>query len=254
MPVSVHLAPTFVPPEVFAGSVAIVVDLIRATTTITSALAAGADRVIPCATIEEVHGLRGRFEAGTILTGGERGGLAIEGFDLGNGPQEYTTERVKGRTILFTTTNGTRAIRHAGLARHVLAGCFLNLDSVVGLACRLSREGGSAVPIHILCAGVEGKACVEDTLCAGALAERVTRALGERVGGDDGLAACGAWRAHGGTAASLVGALRASEGGRNLERIGLGWQVDACAAMNTTAIVPRRVDGGALIGERFDAV
>jgi len=256
VPLNVHLAPGLVVPEDLAGSTTIVIDLIRATTTITSALAAGAERIIPCASIDEVRAQRDRFDPAAILTGGERRGLPIPGFDLGNGPAEYTPARIAGRTILFTTTNGTRAIRHAGHARNLLAGCFLNLDAVAALACRLTnpRHGGPTSPIHILCAGVDGRPCLEDTLCAGAIAERVAHRLEEPIADDQASLALTTWRAVASSPAALTEALHASEGGRNLIAIGFGSQIDECALLNATPIVPTRIDGGALIATRHDAL
>ena len=93
-----------------AGVTAIVLDVVRASTTIAAALAGGARAVVPVATPEEARALRGKRDAGSVLVGGERGGAPPPGFDHGNSPAEYTPDRVRGRTVVFTTTNGTRAL------------------------------------------------------------------------------------------------------------------------------------------------
>src|SRR5919201_7009620 len=91
--VQVHLLPQLIPPGRLAGGVAVVVDVLRATTTIVHALAAGCVAVRPCATVEEARALADRLPAGKVLLGGERQGLPLQGFDLGNSPREYTPGR-----------------------------------------------------------------------------------------------------------------------------------------------------------------
>src|SRR5262245_56341394 len=109
----VHLTPDLVAPERLAGGVAVVVDVLRATTTIVHALAAGCCSVRPCATVEEARALADALPAGKVLLGGERDGVPLPGFDKGNSPGEYTPEACKGTTLVLTTTNGTRALLHA---------------------------------------------------------------------------------------------------------------------------------------------
>src|SRR2546428_518074 len=94
-PVHVHLAPALVTPERLAGGVAVVMDVLRATTTMIHALAAGCDAILPCATVEEARGRADHLPAGKVLLGGERDGLPLPGFDIGNSPREYTQARCK---------------------------------------------------------------------------------------------------------------------------------------------------------------
>ena len=123
--VHVHLLPQLVRPEELAGTTVVVIDMLRATTTIVEALSAGAVAVIPCGEIEEARQCA-RQRSPAALLGGERGGRPIAGFDLGNSPAEYTAERVGGKTVVLTTTNGTRALLHSRQAARVLVAAFAN--------------------------------------------------------------------------------------------------------------------------------
>src|SRR5689334_21466851 len=97
--VQVHLLPELIPQSGLAGGVALVVDVLRATTTIVHALAAGCTAVRPCADVEEARQLAGQMRAGRVLLGGERGGVPLPGFDVGNSPREYTTQLCTGSTL-----------------------------------------------------------------------------------------------------------------------------------------------------------
>src|SRR5687767_12285204 len=105
--VQVHLLPQLAPAGRLAGGLAVVIDVLRATTTIVHALAAGCLCVRPCAEVEEARTLAGSLPAGKVILGGERGGLRLPDFDLGNSPSEYTPARCKNTTLVLTTTNGT---------------------------------------------------------------------------------------------------------------------------------------------------
>jgi 2-phosphosulfolactate phosphatase len=162
---SVHLLPDLVDEAELAGATVVVIDVLRATTTITYALAAGAREVVPCLEIEDARQVARRFQGGEVLLGGERGGVKIEGFDLGNSPEEYSPEAVRGRSIAFTTTNGTRAMLRCRQAKRVLVGAIVNLSAVANAMVRDEN-------IHLVCAGTEGEVSFEDTLVAGWLAHR----------------------------------------------------------------------------------
>src|SRR5437764_8635978 len=173
--VHVHLLPDLVPRGRLPESVAVVLDVLRATTTIIYALAAGCSCVRPCAEVEEARELAGGMRAGRVLLGGERGGLPLPGFDLGNSPREYTAKVCRGCTLVLTTTNGTRALlRAAEAARRLLAG-FVNYSAV----CEQLRQ--ETRPIHIICAGTEGDVTLEDTLLAGALVDYLCETTNVRL-------------------------------------------------------------------------
>lgn len=157
---NVHLLPYLVAECELADATVVVIDVLRATTTITYALAAGAAQVIPCLEIEDARRAATKFPRGDALLGGERGGVKIEGFDLGNSPDEYTPEVVKGRSVVFTTTNGTRAMMRCRQAKRVLIGSFVNLTAV-------SESIHGEENVHLVCAGTEGHVSFEDSFLAG---------------------------------------------------------------------------------------
>ncbi len=230
-PLNAHFLPALVEPAALAGSVCIIIDLLRASTTITHALAAGADRVLPCLEPAEALALRDRL-GGDALLGGERGGLRIEGFDLGNAPAEYTPDRVSGRTVIFTTTNGTRAALHARPAAAILVGCLANLSALV------EYLAGRPEPIHLIAAGTRGVITMEDCLCAGLIAHRLT-AAGHPLGDDDPVRiAIELAQRTGEDPGRILATLRASRGGRNLARLGFDADIEACARIDTHSTVP----------------
>src|SRR5580704_13323891 len=152
----------------WGGTACVVFDVLRATTTFVTALANGASAIIPVSEISEAVDYRKKRP--DVLLGGERNGVKIrtaEGeFDFGNSPREYTPEKVKGKTIVSTTTNGTRALRACAHAKTVLAGSFLNLSATA----KYLRENNFK-NVLLVCAGTRENAALEDILAAGMLGE-----------------------------------------------------------------------------------
>jgi 2-phosphosulfolactate phosphatase len=139
----------------------VVVDILRATSCMTTAFAHGIKNIIPVANLKEGLALK----SSEIFTAGERDGKKVEGFDLGNSPFEYMQDFLKGKSLGFTTTNGTQAIVKSFGAKEIIIGSFLNLSAVV-LHLRKSENN-----ILVVCSGWKGKFNLEDTLFAGALIE-----------------------------------------------------------------------------------
>jgi 2-phosphosulfolactate phosphatase len=241
---SVHLLPDLVAPSALAGRTVVVIDVLRATTTICHALAAGAVAVVPCLEIDEARAKAEELGRANVVLGGERRGLKIEGFDLGNSPTEYTPASVGGRTVVFTTTNGTRAMRHAAQAGEILIGSFANLGAIVDVL--ESRD-----EIDLVCAGTGGAITAEDALFAGAVVERLTTApfdgttLGprprERELNDQARLARDAWQTFDGSPLplSLSQVLRECQGGRNLIAEGFDADIDTAAKIDTFDFVPK---------------
>jgi len=165
---NVFALPKVVAPEEMADGVVVMIDVLRASTTICTALEAGADAVIPCLEVDEARRLAEDMPGSDVVLAGERQCQPIDGFDLGNSPREFLPERVAGRTVVFTTTNGTRALHHAHRARKVLIGAFVN-------ATALFEELIEQQQIHILCAGTNDMYSEDDALMAGMLVERLQR-------------------------------------------------------------------------------
>ena len=167
----------------FSGQTSVVIDVLRATSVITTALEIGARAVIPVKTVEEAQNLYAQCDASNTLRGGERNALKIEGFDLSNSPLEYKKKVVEGKTLILTTTNGTNAINNIIGADEVVLACFRNVaavvehvlerlprcDSPTSLDVGLSHCGSRNVVI--VCAGTEGRFSLDDGLCAGMIIE-----------------------------------------------------------------------------------
>jgi 2-phosphosulfolactate phosphatase len=220
--------------------VVVVIDVLRATTTITTALAHGAVQVIPCLEVDEARRAAGRQE-GDALLGGERGGVRIPGFDLGNSPEEYTRSRVAGKTIVFTTTNGTRAMMACRGARRVLLGAFVNFSAVCHELSRAAAESPET-GIDLLCAGTRGEITREDVLLAGAICDELSRQFPTPLKvNDQADLAADAWRSaveRMGGGHPLAEILRRSCGGRNLLESGQQRDIEIAAAIDTIDLIP----------------
>jgi len=235
--VHVHLLPELMPVGAVAGQTAVIIDVLRASSTIVTALDHGAAGVIPCGDPAEAKRLRLSAAASGVLLGGERGGVRIEGFDLGNSPAEYTRDRVAGRRIVFTTTNGTRALLRCQDARHIVIGCWLNLASLA------EWLAAAATPVHLVCAGTDGIVSGEDVLAAGAIVQQLAVLAGTEPSMNDSAAiARGAAVQLLGTAmddsAKLADYFSMTQGGRNLIQINQQSDLPMCAAISRLRIVP----------------
>lgn len=232
-PVHSYILPELCSAASLRGGIAVVIDLLRASTTITHALASGADRLIAFAKPAGAVAARPQLPHGSTVLGGERGGVRIDGFDLGNSPAEYTPQRVAGKTVLFTTTNGTRAALHAAAADQILFGCLANLSALV------RHIGVGDRPIHILCAGTDGLVSQEDCLCAGAIIDGLCAAGRPLDSDDQALMMRTLWRSVAGSPDRILDVLLASSGGRNLVPLGFKADVELCARCDTTSVIPR---------------
>ncbi|MFN8186789.1 MAG: 2-phosphosulfolactate phosphatase [Gaiellales bacterium] len=214
----VHVA--FTPAEAVEAPTAIVVDVLRATSTIAQALAHGYRQILCCAEVDEATALRSRLGEG--LLAGERRCVRIPGFDLGNSPQEFLEPL--GETVVLTTTNGTRAlVAAAERCELVVAASLLNL----GAAVEAAREAGGDVVV--VCAGVLGRFAMDDAYVAGRLVEL--------LGGDPTDGAAAAVRLRESFAGAEAG-LGASQSARNLVAAGLDGDIAWCARESVLDVVP----------------
>lgn len=215
-----------------AGVTTVVLDVVRASTTIVAALAGGAHAVVPVATPDEARALRRDGQAGSVLVGGERGGAPPPGFDHGNSPAEYTTDRVRGRTVAFTTTNGTRALLALAGARRIAVGGFVNAGAIVRWA---SAEPGDVL---LVCAGERGRFCLEDAVCAGLLVSRLASA--DRRETDAARAARVLWERYAGDLGAM---LLDAAWAQALVGQGRGSDLPLCVALDVHEVVPVFRDG-----------
>jgi 2-phosphosulfolactate phosphatase len=171
MRIDTFFAPGEVDPALLAGRAAVVIDIVRATSVMVEALANGARAIYPTVTTEDAVKLAHSLGRENTLLCGERKGLKVDGFDLGNSPREFTGEVVRGKQMVMSTTNGTRAFLAAGGASRAYAASLLNLSAV---ARQVRDEEGLAV----VCAGRENRFAMDDAVCAGLLLEAVLELRG----------------------------------------------------------------------------
>jgi len=241
MKVDVIMAPNFLKKDDLRGRLCAVVDVLRATSTVITALASGAIEVHPCMTVEEAKGNVAKLPRDSYLLGGEEMGESIPGFDLGNSPFEYMSrEAVEGKIIYSYTTNGTGAIRKAfersGSPAYIAA--LLNVSAVSSALAKTASVGKFA-GVSILCAGRQGKPSEEDNFCAGLMVDALTR----------GLKACGISPGLGDTASTVakdavsnrghsLEVLRSSEHGQYLESLGFEDDLVFASRIDLYSVVP----------------
>lgn len=226
------------------GKSVIVVDVLRASTTIITALANGGEKIIPFATVEDVRESAKAYSRDRVLLCGERQSVRIPGFDLGNSPREYDDSVVQGKILLFTSTNGSQMLIKATGAAEVNIAGFVNIGSVVERLIQKKRD------CVIACAGHEGGFSLEDGVCAGMI---VSEAKQGRTGGsirlsDEALAAAILYEHF---ANDLQGMIKKSFWGEYLTRIGLGDDLPLCASVNSYDLVPV-LQNGVLVKKKLD--
>lgn len=212
----------FTPAEPIAADVGVVVDVIRATSTLSQALASGYRRILCCSEVDEARAAAGRERDAAL--GGERFNVRIDGFDFGNSPAEYLQPRAG--TLVFTTTNGTRMlVAAAQRCGTVFLGSLMNLAAVVSAV----RATGAA-EVAILCAGVRGELALDDAYCAGRIAEA--------IGGEPADSAVAAIRLAQSFTSHTEG-LAASQSARNLFSRGMDADLELCARESVVDAVGR---------------
>ncbi|MDA1000158.1 MAG: 2-phosphosulfolactate phosphatase [bacterium] len=223
----------------------VVIDVLRATTTIVSALEHGCSRVLPFSSPEKAleAARRRRSQRGKefFLLGGEQDSHPIPGFDTGNSPRECTRPVIAGRDLLLSTSNGTKTLTAAGDCGHILIAAFANLSAAAHRASEILKEDPSTT-LLLACSGRNGGYCEEDTVAAGLLLQKVIYHLGEGH-----IELSDTARAALGTAKSaeedLGRMLRESWWGKHLASLGLGEDIAYCARQDWTEVVPIYRDG-----------
>lgn len=217
----------------------IVIDVLRASNSIITAVDNGCRRVLPVVEIYEAKTLAVRFASEQALLCGEREARMIPGFDLGNSPVEYKAERVRNRTLIFCSTNGSQAMTRAGVAAKAVVGSFANVSAVVE---KLKSENH----IAILCAGLRQRLSLEDTTCGGAFVDALLRSRPSGWKLNDAAATAQAlFLQH---AKDLVSMAQASEHGKYLSHLGADEDIKLCTQVDSTATVPIiKVDNSRLV-------
>jgi 2-phosphosulfolactate phosphatase len=211
----------------------VVVDVLRASTTIVTALKNGAKEVIPVSTVERAVKISGHLFGDVILLGGERNGKMIEGFSLGNSPLEYTEEKVKGKSIIFSSTNGSQAIEKARYAKEMVVCGFVNISTVADALRSFKSD------FIVLCAGNNGGFSIEDSVCAGMLLQKIATGKNADLSLSDASQA--AVVLHKGYSRSLLKMLRNSEHGKYLAEIGYADDLEVCAGVDSIPVLPQLV-------------
>lgn len=208
----------------------IVIDVLRASTTIATALLNGAREIIPVSTVESAVKISGNLFGDVVLRGGERNGKIIEGFNLGNSPSEYTADAVKGKSIIFCTTNGSSAIVKARHARNLIVAGFINMSTVLEFMKEIGED------FYILCAGKNSLFCIEDAVCAGMI---ITELLGDEavnVGlNDPAVAAATLYKSMG---KNLLRTVRTTDHGKFLTEIGFRNDIKLCTDIDSVPVLP----------------
>ncbi|HYW06021.1 MAG TPA: 2-phosphosulfolactate phosphatase [Longimicrobium sp.] len=230
MRVDVFMTPADVVPADLAGRAVVVIDVLRASSSIVEAMAAGARTIFPVGSIEEAIRLANTLGRAEVLLCGERRSLPIEGFDLGNSPGDFTPERVGGKTLVMTTTNGTAAMATAAAAARVTVGALLNLAAVVDDLVRTQAQ-----PVF-LCSGREGRFGLDDAVAAGRMVAAFLEARpGEEWTMNDGARAALALGSAWADAASLFAETAA---GRQLVEAGFEADLAYCAQVDLRDALP----------------
>jgi 2-phosphosulfolactate phosphatase len=229
----VFLGPNDIPSGAVLGNVVAIIDVLRSSTTIATALASGARSVVPVESPDLAITHSKQFERSEVLLAGEQKMQPITSFDLGNSPLAFTSEVVSGKTIMLTTTSGTRAFTGLIGARDVVVASYVNHSAI---AAMLGTAVRSDTNVSIVCAGDEGHFSLEDAACAG----RYVRSLSQRhrssIVLNDAACACEIIdRKYGDNIAKIF---RDSSHGKALAEAGFGEDLAFCAAVDSQPVVP----------------
>lgn len=231
MQIQVYAEPAMLRSEGLRGQTTVVIDALRMTSVAITAVDNGCEGVMPVRDVEDAR--RVARDVGALL-GGERNALPIEGFQLSNSPLEYTPQRVQGRRLVLSTSNGTRAILAAQESERLLLGGFINAQAVADTV----RD---CEALSILCAGTLGRFTLEDVLAAGGIVDRVLRHTPDAMLDDLALAAMRLYRQADG---KLQEALRPGRHYQWLVRHGMQADIDYCLQEDCAQAVPERHEGG----------
>ncbi|MFZ9943640.1 MAG: 2-phosphosulfolactate phosphatase [Bacteroidia bacterium] len=223
--IDVCFSPAMLPLYDYKGAVVVVIDVLRATSSMCIAFENGVRSIVPVATLEESMAYRAKG----FLVGAERKGEKVDGFDLGNSPFSFMGDMVKGRDIALTTTNGTQAIKAAEGAAVIAVGSFLNLDALCQWLLKQNKN------VVLLCSGWKNAFNLEDTLLAGAVCEQLHDFFGYTDHRDAAIAAKSLYQI---AKNDLLGFLEHSSHRHRLAKLQIEEDVQFCLTLNQTTAVP----------------
>jgi len=223
--VDVCLSPHLYPIYHRDDTIVVVVDILRATSAMCTAFHHGVNKIIPVATVEEAT----QYKKQGFLVGAERNGIALEGFDFGNSPSSYMTHKIKGQTVVISTTNGTQAIEVSRKAHKVVIGAFTNITALCDWLKKQNRN------VLLLCSGWKNKFNLEDTLFSGAVAEVLLQDINKFKSGDGALAASLLYQM---AKKKPYQYLRHSSHTERLAAMGLKEDIRYCLSFDKTTIIP----------------
>lgn len=232
MRIDVVFGPGGAAPPFVTGRAVAVIDVLRASSVIAAALHHGARHVVPLESADEVITRAKQLDRSETVLAGERRMLPIEGFDLGNSPLEFTREKVEGKTILFTTTNGTAALAGLSGAREVLIASYVNFSAVARALRAATKQGAD---VTLLCAGRDRMFSLEDAACAGRFVKAIVRRATTAALGDGAVACLLLEKRYGDNIARLFGD---AEHGRALADAGFGADLEDCARLDAYPVLP----------------
>ena len=238
MQVFVYHTPELTPPDALPDC-AVVIDVLRATSTIATALKVGAEAVQAFSSLEELMQVSEAWPAAQQLRAGERGGAKVEGYELGNSPLDCTPALMGGKRLFLSTTNGTRALQRVQEAQQVIAGAIINRQTVVNYLLAQPPE-----TLWLLGSGWEGGYSLEDTVCAGAIADLLTSYAGFKVGNDEVIAAIALYRQW---QDNLLDLFRQASHGQRLLRLNGDEDLKYCASLDLLDILPLQRSPGVLV-------
>jgi 2-phosphosulfolactate phosphatase len=234
--ITVYFSPNHLDELELRDKTVVVIDVLRASTTITYAMRAGAREIIPVETVAQAMKIVGNLHSTSTVLCGERGGKRIEGFTLGNSPFEYTEEAVRGKALILTTTNGAVALTKAKYARQCFVSSFVNLSATVEALSMI--EGIASEHLFILCSGREDDFSLEDATCAGMLITRLLARFGQNDSeplSDSARAALSIYQHYG---SDIYRTLRESDHGQHLLELGFEADILAASQLDSVPLVP----------------
>ena len=230
MNIDLFLSRSEIQQEKIKGRIAVVIDVLRASTSIITALKNGCQGIIPISEVEDAKELAKNFPSDSVLLGGERNEMLVPGFDLSNSPLEYTLDRVNSKRIIFTSTNGSRLFNDARQAEICSVGAFVNITRLSDYIIKTGLD------LVVLCAGKLGSFGLEDVVCGGMIIEKIINENSKPLHLNDGAIASRILYSY--YANNIFDMLFQSSHGKRLIEIGQEKDLDICSSVDSIPTIP----------------